>query len=189
MEKETEVLDTQNNQADVVPVVKKVEVPEEEWNDLKHKAEVSSQNFERAKKAEAKLSELVLQTEGNSFDAFSDEGKALQGEIRALTSELSNVKGELSKKDVLIAHPILKEKWTEFETFRADPDNKGMNLKTAAKAFLVENGLLDTPRKGLERTTGGERIAPSTKMTPEEIKTLRETNFKKYTEYLEKGII
>lgn len=122
-------------------------------------------------------------------DVFSDEGKVLKKEIGALKSELSEVKSELTKKDLLIAHPILKDKMAEFEEFRSDPENKGMNLRTAAKAFLVENGLLDVSRKGLEKPTGGQRVPMSSGMTADDVKTLRETNFKKYQELLMKGQI
>jgi len=125
-----------------------------------------------------------------SDEIFSDEGKTLQGELKTLRTELSEVRGELTKKDVLIAYPVLKEKLTEFEDFRNDPENKGMNMRTAAKAFLVENELIDTqPRKGTEKSTGGPRIPLTTGMTSEDVKTLRETNFRLYTEMLQKGQI
>ena len=87
------------------------------------------------------------------------------------------------------SHPQLKELWSDFEEFRSDPDNKGMNMKTSAKAFLVEKGILEPQRKGLEKPTGGPRAPVSTGMTTEDIKNLRETNFKKYEEMLAKGQI
>ena len=120
---------------------------------------------------------------------FSDEGKALHGEIVSLKSELSELKTESTKKDVLILHPVLKDKWEEFEEFRSDPDNKGMNLRTAAKAFLVEQGLLDVPRKGLEKPTGGPRTPITSEMTAEEIDDLRKNDYKKYYSMLKKGQI
>ena len=120
-------------------------------------------------------------------EVYSDEGKILKKEIRDLKSELSEVKVELTKKDILIAHPNLKEKWAEFDEFRADPENKGMNMRTAAKAFLVEAGLLDVPRKGLEKPTGGPRVPLASGMTTDDVKNLRETNYKKYLELLKKG--
>lgn len=131
----------------------------------------------------------LLKATSTSADVFSDEGKALQKQIDEAKAEIETLSRSNALKDVQMAHPILKEKWTEFETFREDPDNKGMNLRTAAKAFLVENGLLDPVRRGLEKTTGGDRVPPSTKMSNEDIKHLRETNFKKYTEMLEKGLL
>ena len=87
----------------------------------------------------------------------------------------------------MVANPILKEKWDEFEEFRSDPDNKGMNLRTAAKAFLVENGLIDAPRKGLEKSTGGTKVIPSSGMTAQEAENLMKNDFKKYQELIKKG--
>ena len=189
METETEALDPQKKQESEVSV-KKVEVTEEELADLRHKAEVSSQNFERAKKAETKLAELeISKNEETSPEVFSDEGKVLQKQIEESSRKIEELTRENAKKDVLMAHPILREKWEEFEKFRSDPENKGMNLKTAAKAFLTESGLLDAPRKGLEKPTGGARTQPSPGMSIEEIKDLRENNWPKYLEMVKKGQI
>ncbi len=141
---------------------------------------------ERRKELEERIE---LLESSNSSDIFSDEGKTLQKQIQDSNARIEQLTHESAKKDVFMEHPILKEKLQEFETFLSDPENQGMPLKTAAKAFLVENGLLDAPRKGLEKPTGGDRTPTSTKMTQEEIKTLRETNFKKYQQMLEQGLI
>lgn len=143
---------------------------------------------ERAKRKELE-DRIALLESSASPDVFSDEGKALQRKIEEQDEKLKTILQENAKKDVLISHPVIGEKWEEFESFRADPDNKGMNMRTAAKAFLIENGLLEPTRKGLEKTTGGTRTPPSTKMSAEDIKTLRETNFRKYQDLLEKGQI
>lgn len=116
------------------------------------------------------------------------EDQAMQ-EIKTLRTDLSEVKGELAKKDVLISHPILKDKWKDFEEFRALPDNKGMNMRTAAKAFLVENGLLEPTRPGLEKTTGGPRVPTATGMSADEVRALRENDPKKYYQMLKAGQI
>lgn len=185
-----EGLEPQKIQEPVVSAAPAPVVPqglsEAEIADLKHKAEVSSQNFERAKKAELALkekeAELELLTNQSTQSEFSDEGKALQGEIKS-------IKESLAKRDLLDTNPILKDKWKEFEEFRADPDNKGMNMKTAAKAFLTESGLLEVRREGLEAKTGGDRIPPKMGMTPEEAENLRTTNWRGYQEALSKGLI
>lgn len=147
---------------------------------------------ERRRSLEDKVTKLEENLEEKSSalsedEVFSDEGKVLQGDIKTLKSELSDMRSEIAKKDLLIAHPILKDKWNEFNDFRSDSDNKGMNLRTAAKAYLVENGLLDAPRKGLEKSTGGQRVPLTSGMTVDDVRTLRETNFKKYQELLIKG--
>ena len=149
---------------------------------------LASLQEEREKRKELE-DRIALLESSTSSDVFSDEGKALQGEIKTLKSELSEIRADNTKKDVLMSYPVIKEKWEEFETFRADPENKGMNLRTAARAFLLDNGLLEPTRKGLEKPTGGQRIPVSQDISAEDIKTLRETNFKKYSDMLEKGLI
>lgn len=144
---------------------------------------------EKAKLAEEELNTIKSSVPSES-EAWSDEGKVLESKIKSLTSELSEVKGELTKKDILIANPQLKEVWQEFEDFRQDPENKGMNMRTAAKAFLTEKGMLEPKRKGLEAPTGGPKTTPSFEtMTADEAKHLRETNYRKYQEMLKKDQI
>lgn len=163
-----------------------VAVPQAELDDLKKRADASSQNFERLKKLEKELEEL--QTGSPSGDGTSDEGRALKKEIDDLKGKISSIETETAVKELKSSNPVFKDKWTEFEEFRTKDENKGMNLKTAAKAFLIENGLLDPTRKGLESPTGGPRKpTPSGKMTAEDVKTLRETNFKEYQKLLEQG--
>ena len=148
----------------------------------------------RLAEEKAKLVEEELDTIKSSVpseqEAWSDEGKVLENKIKSLTSELSEVKGELTKKDILIANPMLKDMWQEFEDFRDDPENKGMNVRTAAKAFLTEKGLLEPKRKGLEASTSGPKATPSYgTMTSDEVKHLRENNFRKYQDMLKKDQI
>lgn len=124
------------------------------------------------------LRESLVPSEPPDEEVFSDEGKLLKKEISSLKSELSEVRGELTKAKVLEKYPILKEKWEEFEEFRLLSENKGMNLATAAKAFVVEKELLESPpqRKGLEKLTGGAREVPVSESgyTVEEVRKLRE---------------
>lgn len=123
-------------------------------------------------------------------EVFSDEGKALHQEITSLRTELSGIKEDLTKEKLYVMYPALKDKQAEFDEFRADPENSGMSLRTAAKAFLVENGLLEAPkpeRKGLEPATGGRRETPASGLSSEDVKKLRETNYKKYLEMLKAG--
>jgi len=120
-------------------------------------------------------------------EVFSDEGKALKKQITTLTEKINSIEEEKNLQMVYAQYPVLKEKSEEFNTFRADyPRTK---LDNVAKLYLAENGLLEPTRKGLEKTTGGTRIPPTSGMTAEDVKTLRETNFKKYQEMLSKGLI
>lgn len=182
MEENKEVLETQNTPVVETPKVEveKVELSKAELEDLKHKADVSSQNFERAKKAESEVKELREQLQVNEVPS-EDESTVHQ--------ELSEIKAKLNKSETVELYPVLKELWTDFEEYHDNPDNKGMNMKTAAKAFLVEKGLLEPQRKGLEKPTGGTRAPISVEMKPEDIKILRETNYKKYYEMIKKGQI
>jgi len=130
--------------------------------------------------------QLRTQTSPSSDEGYSDEGKALKDEFRG---EIDSLKQQLAKRDLLDAHPEFKDKWDDLETFRSLPENKGMNLRTAAKAYLIENGLLDTPRKGLEKPTGGTRTPISSAPTADDIKNLRENSPRVYQEMLLKGQI
>lgn len=125
-----------------------------------------------------------------SEDVFSDEGKAiLQKYVTPLESKITSLEDQLALKDIQAKFPELKELNSEFEEYRKEyPRHK---LENVAKLFLDEKGLGPSqPRKGLEQATGGPRNAPSLgKMTAEEVKQLRETNFKLYQDKLMRGEI
>ena len=181
MAEETVVVDPQKT-----PQAEVVTVPKSEWEDTKHKAEVSSQNFERLKAEEAKRKELetrLADLEANPVPLGNDE------EMGKLRNDIAVLKQNAAKGEVLEAYPHLKDVWSDFESFRSTDENKGMNLKTAAKSFMVEKGLLDPTRKGLEKPSGGTRQPDASVMTSEDVKVLRETNYKKYSEMVQKGQI
>lgn len=164
-----------------------VTIPKAELDDLRHRADVSSQNFERLKKEqdrvielEGQIAELAVRRDPSGID---DEA------IGKLQADLAAVKAAQARSEVQETFPQLKEVWSDFEKFRADEDNKGMSLKTAAKAFLTEKGLLDPKRPGLERPTGGDRTPVSAGMSVEDIKNLRVNNYKKYRELVKNGVI
>lgn len=150
---------------------------------LKIEKEKRRLSDEKARLAEEKLNEL--ESSNLSEEVESDEGKALDSKISQVESKLKTLEKDNLKKDVLIANPVLKEHLSEFEDYLEEPDNKGMNIKTAAKAFITERGLVTTPRKGLEKTTGGDKTAPSTPgMTADEAANLRKTDFKRYQQMI-----
>lgn len=117
-------------------------------------------------------------------DLLSEEGKIFKREITEVKSELYSIKESKEKDNILATYPILKEKETEFDDYRALPENKGMSIATAAKAFLAENSLLPSHRRGLEKTTGGEKAVPKYGMTTDEVKKLRESNYREYQKLL-----
>lgn len=144
---------------------------------------------EKRRLAEEKINLIETSQTNSENDVWSDEGKALNEKISNMNKELVNLKKESAKKDLLISNPTLKEHLSDFEDYLEEPENKGMNLRTAAKAFMIEKGLADAPqRKGLEKPTGGDKTPATTgTMTAADVKTLRETNYKKYIEMLSKG--
>jgi hypothetical protein len=187
MENITEALEPQKIQEPVVPVT--IQLTPEEIADLKHKAEVSSQNFERAKKAEDRVRELEsrnINNEAPSDEVFSDEGKMIVNKyVDPLKQTISSLEDRLALKDIHASYPVLKDLSSEFEEFRKEyPRHKMENI---AKLFLSEKGLLEPKRVGLETSTGGDRKPMTSKMTLEQAKDLREKNPRKYREMLKNG--
>ena len=167
--------------------VETIVIPKKDYEDLQHRAGVSSQNFERLKKAETEIRDLHAKM--TDLAALPDPSGENDEEIGKLRTQIADITAKQVKAEVLEQYPQLKEVWEDFESFRADESNKGMAFKTAAKAFLTEKGLLDPQRPGLERATGGDRTPTPSGMSTEEVKKLRETDYKKYRELVTKGII
>lgn len=184
---------------EVVPQTEEQQVePEEETltpeqiADLKNRANVSSQNFERAKKAEEDkklLQEKVQELESQLVTTeYADPDDVVQTKLAELSAKLAKIEEDKQIDSIVSKYPVLKDKMSEFELYRQEyPATK---LESVAKLYLSENDLLnETPkRKGLEKAGGGQRVAPSNgKMTSEDVKRLRETNFKEYKTLLKSG--
>lgn len=182
---EEEAEETPTNPDEVVVSDEEEDKPltPEEIADLKKRADVSSQNFERAKKAEEELKKYKAQLEGD------DTSDVDEGEVEQLKTKLSEIEGKLSQKEVLETYPVLKEVWSEFEEYTKNEENQGMKLQTAAKAFIAEKELNTPKRKGLEKATGGDKTPKSSGMTSEQLENLRKTDGRKYREMLKKGLI
>lgn len=166
----------------------------EEIAELEKRASVSSQNFERLKKAEEEKEAFQRQLETlqtnvpSNDDIYSEEGQALKKQIEEQNATITALKEEREIEKVVSQFPILKDKQAEFDEFRKEyPRHK---LENVAKLFLAENDLLETKRKGLEKPSGGSHTPPSSgKMSADDVKRLRETNYKKYMEMLQNGQI
>lgn len=175
-------------QGDVVPqnptTAETVTISKAEFDDIRHKADVSSQNFERLKKAEKDLEEAKVLLENNNVPSDPEDDK-----VGKLQAQVDDLQKKQAVSEVIEKYPILKDKLEDLEAFRELPENKGMNLKTAAKAFVVEKGLLEPQRQGLERPTGGPRTPVASGMTADDVANLRNTNFKKYLEMVRNGEI
>jgi hypothetical protein len=181
MENEEVVVETENPQENDTL---QTEVPAEPEKDYKQMFEDQRR---RAEKAEREAKELQGRLASNHV-TLEEEGSGDE-ETVAIKSELREIKTKLAKAELLEAHPVLKESWNDFEKFREEDENKGMNLRTAAKSFMVERGLLEPQRKGLEKPTGGTKIPSSTNTSPEEVTKLRTTDHRKYRDMLLKGQI
>lgn len=146
---------------------------------------------EKRRLLEAEL-ELARKEQANVIsEPISDEGRFLKSQIDTIAQKLAEEEKRKQLEALQSAFPALKDKSAEFEAFRSDPENAGMKLETAARAFLVERDLLTppAPRKGLEQNSGGTRTVPKEGLTPEEIKDLRVNNFRKYSDMVRSGKI
>ena len=137
------------------------------------------------KELEDKLNNLNTTTP--SDEVYSDEGKLLSDKISSLELKLEKLEEDKVVGQVHSKFPVLKEHSAEFDEFRKEyPRHK---MENVAKLFLTEKGLLEVPRKGLENPTGGQRGPSEPQMTRDDVKHLRETNFRLYKEKLMKGLI
>lgn len=140
---------------------------------------------ERAKRREleAKLAEIP-----QSDVVYSDEGIALMKEIEKLKLERQQEREQSLLSNVLSKFPVLNEKKEEFDEYRKGyPVEK---IESTAKLFLIEKGLVEEvkERKGLEPVRG-TRQQPSQKLTADDVKELREKNFREYSKQVRSGKI
>ena len=125
------------------------------------------------------------------LDVFSDEGKALKGDIKALNEKLRTVERREARREAETEFPFLKDKKEEFDAFLEDEENSRISIKRAAKLFAAENDLLNPEpvRKGLEQPTGGGQSAPETKLSTEEAEEIRKTDYRRYEKLIKEGKI
>ncbi|MBI1834113.1 MAG: hypothetical protein HYR90_04810 [Candidatus Andersenbacteria bacterium] len=124
-------------------------------------------------------------------EVFSDEGKALKGDIQKLNEKLRAIERKDARREAEIEFPFLKDKREEFDTFLEDEENKRLSIRKAAQLFAAEKGLLENPpeRKGLEKPTGGGQVLPEPKFTAEEIRDMMKNDWKRYEKLLKEGKI
>lgn len=89
-------------------------------------------------------------------------------------------------------YPALGDKLSEFKDFREEKHPR-MELENAVKIFLVENNLLGTvkqvERPGLEKPSGGSRTPAKPGMSKEDVKNLRENDYRRYERMIINGEI
>lgn len=167
-------------------VVAPPEVPEKKPGDKTDPALLlKSLQEEREKR---RIAEEAL-AKAQQPEVLSEEGQILKKEITTLEQKLAERDRIDAMNALHSAHPVLKDKAAEFQEFLTA--NEGMKLETAAKAFMVENDLIEAPatRKGLEKPSGGNRAPQTVGLTPAEVDDLRNNNYRKYVAMLKNGEI
>ena len=150
---------------------------------------------ERKRRKEAEEQLEVLKTSAPSEEleeeAFSDEGKALKGELKSVSDKLLAFEKREARKEAEAEFPILKERKEEFDAFLEDEENGRISIRKAAQLFLAEQDLLVSKktRKGLEKPTGGGQTPPEPSLTVEEIRDMMKNDWKRYEKLLREGKI
>ena len=152
---------------------------------LKEEREERRREQERARQ----LEEELLAIKNANTEAESEEGRLLQSQIKELGKKIETIEEQSTLSALESQYPALKDKRGAFDDFRKDYPRT--SLTKVAKLFLSEEGLIEspTPRKGLEEATGGSRMPASAGMSVEDVKTLRETNYKAYMKAVQEGKI
>lgn len=120
---------------------------------------------------------------------YSEEGKLLRAEIKATNERIEAFERKESRREAESKYPILKERKEDFDTFLENEEVKNLSLDKASTLFLAENGLLggQTPRKGLEKPTGGSVTPPKQGYSDEELEEMRVKNWRKYEGLIKAG--
>ena len=166
---------------------------EAEIAELKKKeVELQAQKEHWREKYERDIASKTTEPVSSEEEVFSDEGKALKGEITSLNEKLRTIERRDARREVEVEYPVLKDKREDFDAFLEDEENKRLSMKKAAKLFLAEKNLLASEppeRKGLEKPTGGGVTPPEPKLSNEEIEDLRKNNWRQYEKLLRAGKI
>lgn len=164
-------------EADEMPEPTEEELTKEfsQWEDMTEtektlaKETVISRNW-RKKISEAKEQTTKIEKWNESVESFVDDPKTL------------------------IDNPDLEGKTEEFKTFAIEETNNSVPFNILVSAFLHQHSSGKKPNKGkmFEHGSGGpnDRPQPKTgKITLDEARKLRETNYDKWKEYLNAGKI
>lgn len=152
-----------------------------------------------------------LQAEFTDWDVMSDTEKTFAKETvvsRRWRETIAKAKEQASKIEKwnetvdefvdnpasLVDNPELEGKTDEFKEFATQEANNSVPMKILVSAFLHENSSGRTPNKGrmFEKGSGGPNDKPqpkSDKLTLEESRKLRDTDYNKWKEYLKAGKI
>jgi len=162
-----------------------------------------------------KANQLPEPTEAELAKEFGDEWEDMSTLERRFARDnylnkkkfelLSGVTSEFSEADkwsekvgtyiedpaVLTKHPELEGQEAEFVAFANKPSRRGVDLEDVVSAFLYSAKPVKRHKGSLlESGNGGDKTSPNSgKLTVEEGRKLRVTDYKKFTEYLKAGKI
>ncbi|MEK6828671.1 MAG: hypothetical protein AABY15_00970 [Nanoarchaeota archaeon] len=146
---------------------------------------------EKRKAVEQRMQELESSFQSSSSTSddedYSEAEIRLRKEMQKMNEKLVSLEAEQVRKTLENQYPQLIDKKEEFEEFLEAEENKNIPLARAAKLFLLDNNLLETSgtgRMGLEKPSGGERVAPKSGMSSTEAEDLRKNHPKKYRKML-----
>ncbi len=144
---------------------------------------------EKRRLLEEELEQLKSSVLPDDIDEELEDSGELKKTLSETTARISKLEREQVFSKVLADNPILIGKEAEFEAYLDEDENRNISISRAAKLFIAENGLNEPQRKGLEKSTGGDRTPQTSGMTSEEVAELRNTNFNKYRELAKAGKI
>jgi hypothetical protein len=124
---------------------------------------------------------------------FQELGK-MRKEFKDLEEWQGKVDTFIQDPNTFINFPQLEGKTDEFKLFASKPSRRGVDFEDLIRAFLFNESSLKKSNKGkmFETGNGGPKETPkpkSDKISIEEARTLRKTDYGKYTEYLRAGKI
>lgn len=155
--------------------------------------------------------EEELAAEFDGWDVMTDTEKGLAKETvisRRWRQTISKAKEQATKIEkwndsvedflddpkTLIDIPALEGKEEDFREFATKEENNSVPFKTLVGAFLYERSIAKKPHKGrmFENGSGGPNDKPqpkSGKISLEDARKLRESNYDKWKEYNSRGLI
>lgn len=163
----------------------KPEIPE---GYVRHEALVEERSKRR--ELERKIKELEETQSSDQLDdeVYSDEAKALKKEVDSLKQELGTFKTNSELETLRKKYPVIEDKSEEFDEFRGEYHN--VSLDKVARLFALEydpNAGETLKRKGLEKPTGGSKKPVKSGWSAEDVKRLRENEYRKYMQMIKDG--
>jgi len=181
--KEAQVLHAKNKKMnEVLEKASQLEAPTDEELSKEYTEWEVMSDFEKKMATEAFTSKR--------YRDFIAEGTK---EFKDIDAWSDKVDGFIDNPEVLIAHPELEGKTEEFKAFASKPTRRGVDFEDLLKAFLFDVKATKPVNKGsqMEGGSGGpnDKSAVSDKLTVEEGRALRQTDYNKWKEMARAGKI